>query len=88
MRLARAALIRQADASGLALTCRRCGLWIDTTLSGMDPMGLTVGHVRAVRLGGTDDASNLAAEHRRCNLAAKAAASPRALIARPVRVIL
>lgn len=82
MRLVRGLMIAQARAGG-GLTCRRCGDPIDHTLSGLHPLGLTVGHVLAVRDGGTDAWDNLAPEHRSCNLAGRQAPRHRALIARP-----
>lgn len=50
--------------------CRRCALPIDPTLHGYLPGALTIGHIVPLSQGGTDDPRNLAAEHRRCNLAA------------------
>lgn len=80
MRIARLAVI---DRDGNR--CRRCGDPIDLSLSGLDPYGMTLGHIIPAALGGTDDLSNLGAEHRRCNLAAGARRDPpRALIATPI----
>lgn len=62
--------LRTARRRLLGQPCRRCGEAIDPTLSGLHPDGLTVGHVVPVSRGGSDHPSNLAAEHRRCNLAA------------------
>jgi hypothetical protein len=39
-------------------------------LSGLDPMGPTLGHIVPMAEGGTDDLDNLRLEHRKCNLAA------------------
>lgn len=83
MRLVRGLWIAQARAAGVPLTCRRCLDPIDLTLSGLHPMGLTVGHVLAVRDGGTDAPDNLAPEHRSCNLGGRQAPRVRATIARP-----
>jgi 5-methylcytosine-specific restriction endonuclease McrA len=67
--------------------CGRCGESIDMALSGMHPMGATVGHVIPVARGGTDHPGNLRLEHRRCNLAAGDRLDPpRAAIAHPVEV--
>lgn len=62
--------------------CRRCGKAIDLTLSGRDPMGLSLGHIIPASLGGSDHESNLAPEHLGCNLGAGNAA-PRARLATP-----
>lgn len=67
--------------------CGRCSTWIDTTLTGLQPDGPTIGHVIPVAEGGTDSIDNLRLEHRRCNLAAgKRADPPRAVIATPIEV--
>jgi 5-methylcytosine-specific restriction endonuclease McrA len=47
--------------------CARCGMTIDTGLSGNHPRGLTLGHAWDRAKGGPDDASNLRPEHRACN---------------------
>jgi 5-methylcytosine-specific restriction endonuclease McrA len=66
-------------------TCWRCGYAIDLTVDGNDPDGLTLGHVKPVKAGGSDDPSNLRPEHKRCNLAASAREQPPlATIATPV----
>lgn len=52
--------------------CARCLRWIDPALSGMHPRGGTVGHAIPLARGGTDELSNLRAEHRACNLVAGA----------------
>lgn len=65
--------------------CRRCGLPVDLTLSGLNRLGPTIGHIIAAALGGTDALANLGLEHRMCNLAAGARRDPpRALIAKPI----
>lgn len=67
--------------------CRRCGGRIDLSLPGSHPDGLTLGHIMPASKGGTDELANLAAEHRRCNLAAGARRDPpRATIAVPIGV--
>jgi 5-methylcytosine-specific restriction endonuclease McrA len=74
-------------------TCWRCGGPIDTSLSGLNPDGLTLGHRIPVAAGGSDALPNLGPEHRRCNLASypidertrPAVALPRARIVRPRR---
>lgn len=67
--------------------CRRCGLPIDMTLSGLHPDGPTLGHIDPAARRGTDDLGNLGLEHRRCNLAAGARVDPpRAKIARPIAI--
>lgn len=72
-------------AFGRELTCGRCGRPIDKRLPGTHPLGLTVGHIVAVRNGGTDELHNLRPEHRSCNLhAGTSPISPRAVIAHPV----
>lgn len=50
--------------------CRRCQLEIDPRLHFTLPGALTIGHIRPLSQGGTNDTTNLASEHRRCNLAA------------------
>lgn len=66
-------------------TCRRCGGWVDVTLSGLLPDGPTLGHIIPLSKGGTNDPHNLGLEHARCNLAASDRRDPpRALIATPI----
>lgn len=50
--------------------CGRCLAPIDVRLSGMHPLGGTIGHVRPLSEGGTDHLENLRPEHRACNLRA------------------
>jgi 5-methylcytosine-specific restriction endonuclease McrA len=65
--------------------CRRCGGWVDVTMSGLMPDGPTLGHIIPRSKGGTDHPTNLGLEHRRCNLAASDRRDPpRALIATPI----
>lgn len=65
--------------------CRRCGEAIDFDLSGLLPLGPTLGHVVPAAAGGSDELRNLGLEHRRCNLAAGARRDPpRAWIAKPL----
>jgi len=65
--------------------CWRCSGWIDKRLSGNHPRGATLGHVIAVAAGGTDDLSNLAPEHRVCNLnGAPSAGDPAPKVAVPI----
>lgn len=74
-------------------TCGRCHRRIDLALSGLAPMGLTLGHIVPVIKGGSDDDDNLRPEHRSCNLAAGAMTDdqvtarrrPRATIAVPIQ---
>lgn len=66
-------------------TCRRCGGWVDVSLSGLMPDGPTLGHIIPTSQGGSDERDNLGLEHRRCNLAASDRRDPpRALIATPI----
>ena len=67
LRLARRLVVARDGAR-----CRRCGAPIDVRLGGLDPLGLTLGHIVPVSRGGTDALANLAPEHRACNLAAGA----------------
>ena len=65
--------------------CQRCGLWIDPSLSGALPGGLTIGHVVPLSRGGSNDPSNLGPEHSRCNIAAGAREPrPAAVIVTPL----
>lgn len=65
--------------------CRRCGEPIDLSRSGLDPLGVTLGHITPAAKGGSDELGNLGLEHRRCNLAAGARRDPpRATIAVPI----
>lgn len=57
-------------------TCRRCLATIDRSLSGLHPLGPTIGHVIALADGGTDHLENLRPEHRSCNLRAGRRAGP------------
>jgi 5-methylcytosine-specific restriction endonuclease McrA len=50
------------------LVCGRCHQAIAPHLSGLHPMGLTLGHVIPRHLGGVDTVGNLQPEHRVCNL--------------------
>lgn len=75
LRAARAAVIRRHVTNGV-VGCGRCGGAIDLGLSGMHPLGFTLGHVVPVSRGGGDDLDNLRPEHRRCNLAASARRDP------------
>lgn len=69
-------------------TCRRCGGWVDVTMSGLMPDGPTLGHIIPRSKGGTDALGNLGIEHRRCNLAASDRRDPpRALIAVPIQEV-
>lgn len=80
VRAARARIIARHGA-----TCGRCGGSIDLTLSGLHPLGLTIGHIVPVSRGGSDADANLRPEHRRCNLVGAARLTPpRATIARPI----
>jgi 5-methylcytosine-specific restriction endonuclease McrA len=64
--------------------CRRCDRGIQRGLSGLHPMGPTLGHIIPASLGGSDELSNLAPEHRSCNLAAGASFDPpMAVVATP-----
>jgi HNH endonuclease len=63
-------------------TCWRCGQAIPLELSGLHPMGLTLGHVVPVRDGGRTDVANVRPEHRRCNLAERPVYQ-RAVVVRP-----
>ena len=80
---------RSRTALGLVLErdgpwCWRCGRWIDTSLSGLHPAGLTLGHKIAVAAGGSDRLDNLGPEHRACNLnGAPAIGDPPARIVTP-----
>jgi 5-methylcytosine-specific restriction endonuclease McrA len=69
--------------------CGRCLGWIDPKLTGMHPLGGTIGHVVPLSQGGTDHLENLRPEHRRCNLSAGRRDVPVAVeaepVARPVR---
>ena len=47
--------------------CARCGMTIDTGLSGNHPRGLTLGHAWDRAGGGSDLPDNLRPEHRVCN---------------------
>lgn len=80
LRSTRARLIARHGA-----VCGRCRGSIDLTLSGLHPLGLTVGHIIPLSRGGTDADDNLQPEHRRCNLVGGARLTPpRATIARPI----
>jgi hypothetical protein len=50
--------------------CGRCLAPIDRRLSGLHPLGATIGHRIALADGGTDHLENLRPEHRICNLRA------------------
>lgn len=50
--------------------CGRCGLLIRLGLPWTSPYALTIGHIRPLALGGSNDVANLRPEHRRCNLSA------------------
>lgn len=50
--------------------CGRCLGWIDPTLSGLHPLGGTIGHVTPLFDGGSNHLENMRPEHRRCNLSA------------------
>jgi len=74
-------LILERDGSA----CRRCGAIVIVGLSGLHPLGPTIGHILPAARGGGDELANLGLEHRRCNLAAGSRADPpRAAIARPI----
>lgn len=47
--------------------CHICGQSIDYTLPHDDPMSFVVDHLVPLSKGGTDELSNKAAAHRRCN---------------------
>lgn len=80
LRSTRAALIARHGA-----VCGRCQGSIDLRLSGLHPLGLTVGHIIPKSKGGTDALANLQPEHRCCNLAGGPRLTPpRATIARPI----
>lgn len=64
--------------------CGRCLRWIDPTLSGLHPLGGTIGHVRPLADGGTDHLENLRPEHRTCNLSAGRRDAPIATEPEPV----
>ena len=49
--------------------CHICEKRIDMRLSGVDPNGPTIDHLVPVSKGGTNDLSNLALAHRKCNVA-------------------
>lgn len=48
-------------------TCHLCGLFIDPTLSGKLPWGVTIDHRIPISRGGADTPENVAAAHRTCN---------------------
>ena len=86
LRQARFRIVRRALQAGAEyVRCQRCGTAIDLQLSGLNPDGLTVGHIVPVSMGGDDSDSNLGPEHRRCNLAAAARVAPaRATVVEPI----
>jgi 5-methylcytosine-specific restriction endonuclease McrA len=47
--------------------CHICGREVDKRLSGDDPLGPTVDHVRRLADSGTNERANLRLAHRRCN---------------------
>jgi 5-methylcytosine-specific restriction endonuclease McrA len=49
--------------------CHLCGLDIDYAASHLEPLAFTIDHILPLAKGGTDTIDNLAAAHRRCNLA-------------------
>src|SRR5262245_55685586 len=84
LRQARVRMIREDMLNTRPTLCWRCGGVVDTTLSGLHPEGLTVGHILPISKGGDDRYGNLGREHRRCNLAAgNRIVPPKAAIASP-----
>lgn len=64
--------------------CGRCRLPIERGIAALLPGGLTIGHIVPVSRGGSNDPTNLRAEHRRCNLeAGNRAERPAAVIVAP-----
>lgn len=77
--------LRAAMIEAYGLTCYRCRRPIDPALSGLHPLGLTVGHVIPARDGGRAVLANVRPEHRACNLGEGARVSARAAIVTPRR---